>query len=265
MKKVVLLIIDGCRCDAVQQAATPNIDYLINHGAYTLDAKTVRPSVTLPVHFSIFTSTSPDRHGVTSNECRFAHTPANGIMKLAKDCGKTTAAFYNWSGLRPLFSPNYIDYALFLRNSRQVGGDKEIAKAAADHIAFHAPDLCVVYLGGLDEVGHHAGFMSATYLHCLETADLAVGMILEAVSGHGPDSEYDLVLLSDHGGLGKTHDEDQPQNLTVPWMAAGPNIRQGLAIHSPVSILDTAPTVAHLLGITPPSTWQGRVIRDILI
>jgi hypothetical protein len=49
-------------------------------GACTLDAATVEPSVTLPVHFSIFTSQKPINHNVLTNTGRPALSPSTTTL-----------------------------------------------------------------------------------------------------------------------------------------------------------------------------------------
>jgi arylsulfatase A-like enzyme len=51
--------------------------------------------------------------------------------------------------------------------------------------------------------------------------------------------------------------------MTIPWLAAGPGIRRGYTIDTPVSLLDTAPTIARLLGLAPDREWEGRCVEEI--
>ena len=51
--------------------------------------------------------------------------------------------------------------------------------------------------------------------------------------------------------------------MTIPWMAAGPNIRKGYAIQAPVSLLDTAPTIAKIMEIQPHREWEGKCVEEI--
>lgn len=46
------------------------------------------------------------------------------------------------------------------------------------------------------------------------------------------------------------------------FMAYGPNIKKGQKIHN-ISILDLAPTILHLLGLSIPNDMDGRVIEEI--
>ena len=65
--KVILVSIDGMRPDGVMQCGSPFVEKMMKTGSYTLDAKTVLPSVTLPCHMSMFHSVPPTRHGIVTN------------------------------------------------------------------------------------------------------------------------------------------------------------------------------------------------------
>jgi arylsulfatase A-like enzyme len=72
-----------------------------------------------------------------------------------------------------------------------------------------------------------------------------------------------LLVQSDHGGHERTHGTDSPQDMLIPWLVAGPGIRSGYELDRPVSLLDTAPTLARLLGIQPQRDWEGRCVEEI--
>ena len=48
-------------------------------------------------------------------------------------------------------------------------------------------------------------------------------------------------------------------------MAAGPTLRRGHTIAAPVSLLDTAPTIARLLGLRQPADWEGSPVEEIFV
>ena len=48
--KVILISIDGMRPDGVMQCGNPFVEDMMRLGSYTLTARTVLPSVTLPCH-----------------------------------------------------------------------------------------------------------------------------------------------------------------------------------------------------------------------
>ena len=66
--KVVLVLVDGMRSEALLNCGHPYVPELIAQSAHALDARTVMPSVTLPCHMSLFHSVDPDRHGILSND-----------------------------------------------------------------------------------------------------------------------------------------------------------------------------------------------------
>jgi len=256
--RVVFILIDGLRPDAIEVARCPRLQALRAGAAATMAATSVMPSITLPCHTSIFHSVPPARHGITSNVWTPLARPLPGLFDLAHAAGKRTALFYNWEELRDLSRPGSLDLAYFRNTSHQPDGDQIIADEAARVFAVDLPDFSFVYLGTVDTAGHRYGWMSDGYLGQIETMDAALGTVLDALP-----ADAALLLQSDHGGHDRTHGTDMPADLTIPWMAAGPSIRRGHTIAAPVSLLDTAPTVARLLGLTPHPEWEGRCVEEI--
>lgn len=62
-------------------------------------------------------------------------------------------------------------------------------------------------------------------------------------------------------GLG-THASLSRWDMHNTLVAAGPDLRRGFADPLPTSNVDVAPTLAHLLGLTPP--MDGRILREAL-
>ena len=264
MNKTILVIIDGCRSDGLEQAKTPNIDYMIKNGTHTLNARTVTPSITLPAHFSIFTSLPPIAHNVLANTV--SPNPsftARSIIDVAKDFGKKTAAFYSWEQLRNLSGPGSLDCSHFINSGSIENIDLEVAQTAAGYLNSCCPDFCFIYLEGTDIAGHRSGFMSTEYLDAIETADTALGIILNELKKANLSDCYSIILHSDHGGINHDHTENTSEVMTVPWIAFGPEVRQKYIITDKVNIIDTAPTLAVLMDIPVHHTWHGRAISEI--
>jgi len=264
MNKTILVIIDGCRSDGLEQAKTPNIDYMIENGAHTLNARTVTPSITLPAHFSTFTSLPPIAHNVLTNTgSPQPSSTARSIVDVAKDYGKKTAAFYSWEQFRNLSAPGSLDHSYFINSGSTENLDLEVAQAAAGYLDSRCPDFCFIYFEGTDIAGHRSGFMSAEYLDAIETADTALGIILNELERANLSDCYNIILHSDHGGINYDHMENTPEVMTIPWIAIGPRVRQEHIVTGKVNIIDTAPTLAGLMNIPVHHTWQGRAINEI--
>ena len=86
--KVILISIDGMRPDGVMQCGNPYVKELMKTASYTLDAKTVFPSVTLPCHMSMFHSVPPERHGITTNLYMPPVRPISGLFEQVKSSGR---------------------------------------------------------------------------------------------------------------------------------------------------------------------------------
>ena len=95
-KKVVLVLVDGMRGDAVRACGNPGVEKLLAESTYTLHARTVMPSLTLPCHMSLFHSVDPDRHGITSNIYTPQVWPIEGMVERLDRAGKKCAFFLTW-------------------------------------------------------------------------------------------------------------------------------------------------------------------------
>jgi arylsulfatase A-like enzyme len=105
--------------------------------------------------------------------------------------------------------------------------------------------------------------MSEEYIEQIGIADQAIGILLEKLEKANLLDHYFILVQSDHGGHGKSHGTDLPEDLTIPWIAAGPKIKQLGEIEGPVRIFDTAPTLAHVLDLPMSEEWEGQPILQI--
>jgi predicted AlkP superfamily pyrophosphatase or phosphodiesterase len=255
---VALILIDGLRPDAIDVADCPRLKALRARSAATMRAASVMPSMTLPCHTSIFHSVPPARHGITTNVWAPMARPLPGLFDVAKAAGKRCAFFYNWEELRDLGRPGSLELAYFRNTAYQPDGDRIIADEAARALQTGGFDFAFVYLGTVDTAGHYYGWMSEGYLGQIASVDTALGTVLDALP-----ADAAVLLQSDHGGHDRTHGTDAPEDMTIPWMLAGPGIRPGHAIEAPVGLLDTAPTLARLLGLAPQREWEGRCVEEV--
>jgi predicted AlkP superfamily pyrophosphatase or phosphodiesterase len=255
---VLFVMIDGLRPDAITPERCPTLTGLMARGAYTLRAQSVLPSVTLPCHMSIFHSVPPGRHGVTTNTWSPMARPLPGLVEAAHAAGRRCSFYYNWEPLRNLSQPDHLLHAYFRDNFHSPGGDHVIAGEAMRSLPVDQPDFAFVYLGTVDMAGHVSGWMSPRYLEQAGHVDGALGALLAVL----PASAHVLVH-ADHGGHDRNHGTDSPEDMTIPWILAGPGVRAGHALQTPVSLLDTAPTLARLLDVQPDSQWEGKVIEEV--
>jgi phosphopentomutase len=139
------------------------------------------------------------------------------------------------------------------------GGDRDVADHAIEE-AGKGFDLMFVHFPSVDLTGHATQWMSEAYLRQVAETDAHLGRLFAAL---GPDTT--VILSADHGGHGYSHHLGTVVDSTIPWIAFGPRIRQGHAIGTAVSTMDTAATAAHLLGVDLAPGVSGRVVRDALV
>ena len=143
-RKVILISIDGMRPDGLLACGNPFVQELLKLGAYTLDGRTMYPSVTLPCHMSLFHSVDPDRHGILSNTYVPQVRPIVGLIDQLSLFGKKNGFFYTWEELRDLARPGHIHTALYLNQHEQTDTDQKITDAALKFIADEDPDFTFV-------------------------------------------------------------------------------------------------------------------------
>jgi predicted AlkP superfamily pyrophosphatase or phosphodiesterase len=262
--KIILVVFDGCRPDGLAQAHTPYVDALWQSGAYSWTAQSVAPSVTLPTHLSMFRGISPRQHGVTENTFRPSAAAFPSVMDVAHRAGLRTAMFYSWDELRDLSAPGSLDLSYYHQAYGVDDTDHTVAEQAAIHIVAEQPDLSLVYFGESDLAGHESGWMSPPYLGAIEDMDRALGRLITALDQAGQRDRFTWLFLADHGGHDHHHGSDSPEDLTIPWILSGPGAKKGHPIQSPVNIMDTAATIAHLLELSRPPVWEGAPVWDAL-
>lgn len=254
----LFVMIDGLRPDALAKIDCPTLDSLRRTGAATLTATSVMPSITLPCHMSIFHSVPPTRHGVTTNDWQPMARPLPGLVDVATQAGRRCAAIYNWEPLRNVSLPGNLDFVWYRNLSEADDGDDLTADAAIHHLPTLPADFIFLYFGTVDTTGHRHGWMSDEYLRQAERVDRQLGRVLAAL----PDNLHVLVQ-ADHGGHDRSHGTELAEDMTIPWIVAGPSIRRGHTIDSDVSLLDTAPTLARILALPAHRDWEGRAVAEV--
>jgi len=257
----VLMMIDGLRPDSLvnNPERYPNLSSFRSRSSWTLSASSIMPSITLPCHMSLFHSVLPARHGVTSNTWGPMEEPIPGLFEISYDADLHTAFFYTWEPLRNISRPGHLSYSFFIDEKYNLlHGDEMIMKEAVRYLENYSHDFLFVYFGTVDTVGHAHGWMTEKYFEQIEIVDRLVGIFLKVLP-----LDSTILVQADHGGHDFDHGTELPEDMTVPWMIAGPGIRPDYEIKSDVSLLETAPTLARVLGIDPHPQWAGHCIDEV--
>jgi predicted AlkP superfamily pyrophosphatase or phosphodiesterase len=262
---VIVVSIDGLRPDAISEFGAPTLKRLIAEGSYTLSARTILPSKTLPSHTSMLTGEPPERHGVLWNTA-FSDQPGTleipTVFSIAREAGYRTAAFFSKAKFSHLQKPGSLDY------SQAPGGwfgrwsaDKTI-RDVEKYLASERPNLLFVHLPDPDVAGHRNGWMSASYGEAVLRADAAVARLLTAANASFGEGAYTLIVTADHGGQDKDHGSDHELDVHIPWIAWGQVVHPGVLPPDSVDTIDTASTALYLLGVDRPTVWVSKPVAS---
>ena len=93
-------------------------------------------------------------------------------------------------------------------------------------------------------------------------------VILISVDGLRPDAISAapmptlILVTADHGGHAFSHGTDMPEDMLIPFIAAGSGVMTGTILQD-VRNADAAPTILYALGIDAPEMNLGRAITEI--
>ena len=269
IKHVFVVGIDAMSTQGMEKANTPNIDYLMKNGAVCRSVRTVIPSSSAPNWGSMLAGAGVEAHGITSNDW----APDNYKVKPVgiTDYGlfptivyvvrkqlpnDKIGMIYQWSGFGSLFEKNVANV------DKSYETELKTAEALAEYIRTEKPTFTFTQLDDVDHCGHTFGHMTEEYLKSIEEADKCVGMVLKAVKDAGIEDESIIIIVADHGGIGYGHGGESWEEMTVPFILYGKNIKKGFEIQQQTYMYDVAPTIAYALRLDVPYAWTGRPIRS---
>jgi predicted AlkP superfamily pyrophosphatase or phosphodiesterase len=250
--RVLILSIDGLRPDAIALAPMPNLSALMQNSAYTLNAQTVYPSLTLVAHSSMLTGLCPSKHGVDWNE----YFPDNGyargtdLFDIAHAAGLQTVMYVGKDKMRQITEPSSTDIFVFLDEHDLIITEQLIADFPQDF------DLLFVHFPSTDWLGHDYSWLSEKQLEYIRYADEALGKILAELDARDIRDETLIIITADHGGHETSHNSNIPEDMTIPWIVSGPGV-QPKQLTTQVYTTDTAATAAFMLGLPIPPEWDG--------
>jgi hypothetical protein len=257
IERVLIVTFKGLRPDAIADAGMNSVLDLMHSGAYTLNAQTTIPSLTLPAHASMLTGTCPAKHVVRWDQ----YVPANGtalgtdIFDLAHAAGLRTVLLSGKEKLRHVTDSASTDFFAFVDKTDKILDNTSVLRLALNQIN-EGFGLMVVHFddGGLE--GEVSGWMSRTQLEVYGREDRGLASMLQTLKDKGMYESTLIIVTSDHGGHETSTGTTSPEDMTIPWVISGPRVVPG-ELQTPVYIMDTAATVAFALGFSLPTEWDG--------
>lgn len=277
---VVLVVVDGLRYDASLQM--PYLNQLRGQGAEYISEVTP-PSLSLPAWTTLVTGASPEASGVTTNWHQGpvrVESLFNGVRRSGGKSGVVGSA--TWSEL----FPGLIDVRRYVYGpgetasadrtipavygsdvSSDLGADASVVQASTALLKGESgpvPELLVIHLLGVDELGHAYGGRSEQY----DQGTANVDALLKEVTGALDLSRQTLVVTGDHGQLDRGgHGGAEPEVVRTPLVLVGKGIARPRTTGRAPAVVqqtDVAPTLAVLLGVGTPAEGVGRPLFSAL-
>lgn len=269
VEHVIIVGVDGLGSIAFKADNAPVMHRLMREGAFTLYARGVLPTSSSPNWASMIMGAGPEQHGVTSNDWephRYDIAPLAigsggifptifGVLRQQRPAARIVVV-HDWEGFGRLLEPRAPDVL------EHVKGTPATARRAIALFTERKPNLLFMHFDEVDHAGHTHGFGSPQYYAAVEEIDRLVAELMDAVQTSGVGSKTIVLITADHGGVGKSHGGATMAEIEIPWIIHGPGVAAGHQIQSSVNTYDTAPTVAWILGLTPPGCWIGRPVSE---
>ena len=268
VEHVILIGVDGFGAYAFEKAEIPNIRSLMKRGSWSLEARSVLPSSSAVNWASMLMGAGPELHGFTTWGSKKPDMPSRVLDKYGmfpsvygllreKEPNAEIGVIYEWEGIGYLFPKEAVDL------DRHCASDSISAATAIDYIREKKPDFLFLYFHNVDVTGHQTGHDTPAYYEAVEGVDAHIGQVLEVIGEAGMKDNTVVMLSADHGGTGKGHGGVSMAEMQIPWIIAGPGIKQDYEVQGSIMTFDTAATLARIFGLQPPQVWIGRAVNEV--
>jgi arylsulfatase A-like enzyme len=265
---------------------TPNLSDLARTAVVFENAYAVYPE-SIKGLFSTLCSVSPPFETTTE---AYATVPCRSIAAELRDRGYRTALFhsgrFSYLGMEAVVHDRGYDV---LADAGDIGGAHE-SSFGIDEPSTVASILRWIDAGPagrpffvtyLPIAGHHpyetperGPFPDrdefGRYRNALHYGDAALGALRRGLEARGLDRHTLWIVLGDHGEAFGQHEGNYghtfqlyDENVRVPFVVAAPDLfTHPVRARRVVSLVDTAPTIADLVGFPAPVAYQGHSMLD---
>ncbi len=264
-RALILVSIDGFRRDYLDLHEAPNLARFADEGVRADALVSVFPTETFPNHYTIVTGRRPASHGVIGNTMYdpvFDETfrirdgeqvrdgrwwGAEPLWATAGRQGLVSATMF-WpgseaeiAGRRPTYWTPY-DYT--------IPGEERVRRVLAwlDLPRAERPSFITLYFNRVDHEGHEHGPHSSAVAEAVLEIDGHVGALFEGLEERGIAGSTDVVILSDHGMVARSH-----ERVIVLEELLGADLLDDLHVV----------TLSPVLGIRADDARQERVLERL--
>ena len=262
-RRVLVVVIDGCRLDRFGEAEKPYLEKMMASGTVYESVETVYPARTVVCFSSMHTGAAPEEHGISSNLVLKLGLKVESIFDVLRRRGKV-GKLVGIAHLIDAFGHDDVASVTSVAHNDKI--DQNLIAAARRELEEQDPDLLVLQLLAVDQNGHTRGTYYPEYVERIEITDGLIEEFMRWCEERGYLRDAAVILMADHGqgrGIG-AHGHLSEGERFVPFAMWGSGVAEGRIESKPRSILDLAPTISYLLGVEPPKGSTGRVLKEAL-
>ena len=267
-KHVVLIGVDGFGAQYIPWEKMPNLSKLRAEGLYAVGRNSYPTSSGINWGTCMF-GTVVEIHGYRNWNSKKPDVPAFEVTEkgippcvfheIRKQAPSAyTVSLYNWDGIGFVHATNEVDYVKYFPDGSLEQRDDDVVTEGLEQLKAHRPKLTYLYQHLPDCYGHKCGWGSPEFTNACLNVDKNIGRVVKGLEEAGLRDDTVIVLVADHGGLGRKHGMDVLECFEIPFLVSGPAVKRGYRLREPVLLADTAPTILDLLGYAVPETWRGR-------
>jgi len=265
--RVIFLGIDGLLPTAIEKTSTPNIDILIRDGVSTMNARSVRPTVSGPNWASMILGAGPTQHGVDNNGWKLSNARITPMVKdnkgyfpsvfqmlKKKNPDLRLSCIVDWMPILNYFNNQPLDTII---NSK---GITSLVDNIITEFIDKEADFIFTQVDDMDNAGHAMVYDSDKYCEILEHVDVEIGRLINALKKKSLYENTFIVLMSDHGGIYYNHGGNTMKEFNVPFIFRGPKVKENVVLTESVMTMDIAAIIANLFDCDIPDYWYGKPV-----
>lgn len=259
--RIVIVLVDALRLDtSLDPVVMPVLNEIRSIGA-SAAMRSGTPSFSAPGYATILTGAYPYLNDGPAFNLEYEDIPAltqENLFGNTRQAGMDTAiSGYYW--FEKLVPHKDVTFGFFTPGEDHIA-DVEVMNAALPWVKDKNIELVLIHLDQVDFAGHHEGGAAGEGWKAAATrVDTFLGQILEQMD---LDNET-LLIFSDHGQIDRGgHGGAETVTTTEPFVIAGKGINRG--VFPDMEMVDIAPTVSVLLGISIPATAEGQPLYEML-
>ncbi len=266
---VIIIGLDGWGTWCMEKGEAPFIKEKMKEGSWTLNKRTVLPSISGANWAAMMNGTPVESSGITNNDPfptfkplyltehnaqpTFFHLMAQQRPELE------TGAICEWGDFLNYADTLCLDYYERIHHASEV--PDAIVDASVKYIKEKKPNLCFIHIDALDHMGHSFGQGSDEYYAELPKVDDRVRRIVEGVKEAGFYDDCIIMITSDHGHEGASHGGHSQLEIETPFVIWGKGIMKDHEITETLIQYDIAATVAKIFNLEEPQSWRGKAME----